>query len=332
MVDILLSGFADEAAADKTIDQQFSTMAALGLRYLSIRFVDTGNGVQNVLELSDDDLRRISKRLADYGLEIASIGSPVGKVRIVDLDDGTGNRYVPFDDYLQTEVAAAIRAAEALQTRLIRGFSFYHPRNTDPAACLPQAVDQLGQIVDLCDRHGLTFGLEVEANLIGHSGSLLQQIHQQISHPGLVLVFDGANLVTQGYTSLQIMEQFREMLPGLGWMHVKDYRAASGETAAPGRYVDEEALSRYVPCDRGSAGHAEIFQALLPHLPGLTQRLARRGIPGFFLDLEPHLRGGGQFGGFSGPDGMGIALRSLLQVLDHSGIRYQLKSFEELPK
>jgi len=43
---ILLSGFADEAANSKTLDQQFSAFAALGMRYFSIRFVDAGGNRQ----------------------------------------------------------------------------------------------------------------------------------------------------------------------------------------------------------------------------------------------------------------------------------------------
>jgi len=39
---ILLSGFADEAANQKTLDQQFSAFAALGILYFSIRLVDAG--------------------------------------------------------------------------------------------------------------------------------------------------------------------------------------------------------------------------------------------------------------------------------------------------
>ena len=49
-----------------------------------------------------------------------------------------------------------------------------------------------------------------------------------------------------------------------------------------------------------------------------------------FLDLEPHVRGGGQFGGTSGPDGMGIALRSLCRVLDTAKIAYHLRDFDDL--
>ena len=65
-------------------------------------------------------------------------------------------------------------------------------------------------------------------------------------------------------------------------------------------------------------------------IPKLERKLKRRGIPGVFLDLEPHLKGGGQFGGFSGPDGMCVALRGLCRVLDYVGIDYHLRDFEDV--
>jgi hypothetical protein len=49
-----------------------------------------------------------------------------------------------------------------------------------------------------------------------------------------------------------------------------------------------------------------------------------------FLDLEPHVKGGGQFGGFSGPDGMLVALRGLCRVLDYVGIEYHLRDFDDV--
>ena len=39
---VILSGFADEAANQKTAVQQFAAFAALGLQYYSIRFIDVG--------------------------------------------------------------------------------------------------------------------------------------------------------------------------------------------------------------------------------------------------------------------------------------------------
>ena len=41
---VILSGFADEAANQKTAVQQFAAFAALGLQYYSIRFMDLGDG------------------------------------------------------------------------------------------------------------------------------------------------------------------------------------------------------------------------------------------------------------------------------------------------
>ena len=43
---VILSAFGDEAAAQKTADQQFSALAALGLQYYSLRFIDVGEGVK----------------------------------------------------------------------------------------------------------------------------------------------------------------------------------------------------------------------------------------------------------------------------------------------
>ena len=65
-------------------------------------------------------------------------------------------------------------------------------------------------------------------------------------------------------------------------------------------------------------------------IPTLEKKLTKRGIPGVILDLEPHLKGGGQFGGFSGPDGMGVALRGLCKVLDYVGIEYHLRDFDDV--
>ena len=174
----------------------------------------------------------------------------------------------------------------------------------------------------------LTFGLEVEANLVGRDGHLLAEIHRRVNHPGLVLVFDAANLVVQGFSPAEIWGQWEAMKPGLGWLHIKDYRpVAAGRR---GRHVDEASLANFVPCDRGAGGHARILADLRTFLPALSRRLERRGIPGVFLDLEPHVRGGGQFGGTSGPDGMGIALRALCAVLDGADIGHHLRDFDDL--
>lgn len=325
---VLLSALADESAFTLTAVEQFTAMAALGLEYYSLRFIDVGKGIKNVMDLSKGEIQKLRHLEDQYGLNVASIASPIGKVKLIDREDGTKNRYVPFKKYLAKDVVKACDRAHAFETKLIRGFSFYHPRGEQPEDYLEQAVDQIGQIAEACHRSDLTFGLEVEANLVGQTGVLLAEIYRRVNHPGLVLIFDAANLIVQGFSTAQVYRQWEAMKPGLGWVHIKDYRKVAA--AARGKHVDEDMLANFVPADIGAGGHQKILADLREMLPSLSKRLTRRGIPGVFLDLEPHVRGGGQFGGTSGPDGMGIALRSLCRVLDKVAIDYHLRDFDDL--
>lgn len=325
---VILSGFADEAANHKTAVEQFAAFAALGLQYYSIRFIDVGSGVKNVMKLTKSEITKIRHLENEYGINVASIGSPIGKVKLLDVDDGTKNAYVPFGKYLKNDVARCCELAHAFETKLIRGFSFYHPRGSDPREHLPQVVDQLGQIAEACHRSDLTFGLEIEANLVGQSGEILAEIHRRVNHPALALIFDAGNIITQGCTPAEVFEQYRAMKKGLGWMHIKDYRDPNPMQRTD--HVDEEALKHFVPADLGDSAHEQIFKDFREMIPKLERKLKRRGIPGVFLDLEPHVKGGGQFGGFSGPDGFGVALRGLCRVLDYSGIDYHLRDFDDI--
>jgi len=325
---IILSGFGDEAANDRTMDQQFSAMSAIGLRYMSIRFIDAGNGIKNVMTLDESEIATVKQKLNEYGLKIATLGSPIGKAKLCDIDDGNGASYKPFEDYIKEDVVRACDLAEAFETKLLRGFSFYHPKGSDLEDHYAQAVDQVGHIAEVCKSRGLIFGLEVEANLIGQNGSILARMHQDIKSDSLVTIFDGANIVMQGYTADQVYDQYVAMKPGLGWVHIKDFA-----NPTPGQmieHVDEEALKQFVPADIGDCAHVRIMKDLGEFLPTLHDRMTALGVPGVFADMEPHVRGGGQFGGFSGPDGMGVALRAFCKVCDEAGVGYHLRDFEDL--
>lgn len=325
---VVLSGFGDEAANHKTAIEQFAAFAALGLQFYSLRFVDVGSGVKNVMKLTKTEITKLRHLENEYGMNVASIGSPIGKVKLCDVDDGTSNAFVPFDRYLDKEVSRACELAHAFETKLIRGFSFYHPKGSDPWQHVSQAADQLAQIADACHRSDLTFGLEIEANLVGQTGELMAELHRRVNHPALVTIFDGGNVVCQGFSSEQCYQQYLAMKPSIGWMHIKDYRDPQlvGRTG----HVNEEMLKHFVPADQGDSGHDRILRDFAEVIPQLEQKLTKRGIPGVVLDLEPHLKGGGQFGGFSGPDGLGVALRGLCRVLDYVGIDYKLRDFGDV--
>jgi sugar phosphate isomerase/epimerase len=325
---IVLSAFGDEAANQKTAAEQFAALSALGLQYYSLRSIDVGSGIKNVMKLTKTEITKLRHLEDEYGMNVASIGSPLGKVKLRDFDDGTKNQFVPFDRYLDKEVKLACELAHAFETKLIRGFSFYHPRGSDPREHLSQAADQLAQIAESAHRSDLTYGLEIEANLVGQTGTLVAELHRRVNHPALVTIFDGGNIASQGYSSEECFQQYLAMKPSIGWMHIKDYH--DPELAGVARHVDEDQLKCFVPAHLGDSGHERILRDFAEIIPHLEQRLTKRGIPGVILDLEPHLKGGGQFGGLSGPDGMGVAVRGLCRVLDHVGIEYHLRDFDDI--
>jgi len=325
---VLLSGFADEGAVRKTAREQMTMLAALGLSYYSIRFVDVGYGIKNVMQLGDEEVALLKQLHRDYGVRVATLGSPIGKVKIKDVDDGTTNRYVPFADYLERDVRRAIALAQAFETKLIRGFSFYPPKGEAPEAYLQEAGDRLGQIAALCEKEGVIFGLEVEANLVGQNGDLMSRLYRHVASKALTLVFDAANIFCQFGTGRAVLENYRAMADGIGWMHIKDYRQR-GRFQWRG-HVEEGMLKNFVPCDEGDCNHPALLKDFAKRLPALERRLKKLGVPGVFLDLEPHVKGGGQFGGTSRPDGFGVALRALLRVLDGARIRYRLRDYKDI--
>lgn len=325
---VILTGFADECSNTKTMIEQFATFAALGLQYYSIRFINLGNGVKNVMKLSTDEIQTVRELQNDYGLNVSSIGSPIGKIKLQDIDDGSNNIFIPFNKYLQNEVQHVCELAHQFETKLIRGFSFYQPQGENPEEYLPQVVDQLGQIAEMCHRSDLTFGLEVEANLVGQNGYLMAEIYRQVNHPAMLLIFDAANLIVQGFSTAEVFEQYEVMKPGLGWLHIKDYIKTAKNNEKT--HLNEDLMTGFVPADQGFAGHEAILRDFAKIIPSLNEKFKGRGIPGVFLDLEPHVKGGGQFGGYSGCDGLGVALRSLCNVLDYVGIEYHLRDFDDI--
>ncbi len=327
---VIISAFADEAANRRTALEQMTALAAIGIRNYSPRFIDvTGEGkVEHVTELSAEKLATLQSMHKEYGVSVTSIGSRVGKVKLLDVDDGSHNAFVPMEDYLAGEVRRTIQSAKALGTKLIRGFSFYHPRGTAPEQHLDQAADQIRTITQACADEGLIYGIEIEPNLVGETGPLLAELAKRVDHPSALLIFDGGNVAAQNKNAIQVYEEYLATVPWLGWMHVKDYRIDPNLVWEGA--VDEERLRNFVPCNVGDSGHEMIFRDLREQLPAIQQRLQALGLPGFYLETEPHLKGGGPFGGFSGPDGMGVAVRSLCSALDYTGIDYDLRTFADI--
>ncbi len=261
-----------------------------------------------------------------FAISAGSLGSPLGKVNLEPGYDGKV-QYVDPDVYLAM-VQHASDVAERFGTKLIRGFSFYSPPGEAPEQYVGQVVERLIPICGILARKGQVYGIEVEANLVGRTGHLVAEIVQGVRKAGCrnaVSIFDGANIRVQGYSPDDIWEQYLAMKPTLGWIHVKDFLSSGPVPKIPGGHVDEEAINSFATVRRGCCGYPRILRDWKDSLPQYEPALRELGIEQVLLDLEPHVAGGGQFGGFSGVGGMVEALISLAVVLKRIGIAVELQ-------
>ncbi|TSC59364.1 MAG: xylose isomerase domain-containing protein TIM barrel [Candidatus Peregrinibacteria bacterium Greene0416_62] len=326
---VTISCFSDEISAN--FRTQLEVTQALGLKHISIRSGDpaaTGRS-NNIMKWDEHEATVALRMLDEFGIKVAEFGSPIGKVKLRDQEDGTTNRYVEPNHY-RDEVRRACDLAVRFGAKRMRGFSFYQPKGLNPDDFLTEAADQLSDVVAVCAKAGLIYGVELEANLVGDNGARLVQIAKIIGNDKLRLVADPANITCQNIRGGAV-DSHQAMRPHLGWMHAKDYRIDPNATWKG--HVDEDGLKNFVPFGTGDSDVGLLLALLAEDIPRLESELAALGVTdGVLVTLEPHLRGGGQFGGFSGTDGMGIALRALCKCLDRSSIGYDLLGYEQMKR
>ena len=68
--------------------------------------MDVGNGIKNVMKLTKTEVTKIRHLEDEYGMNVSSIGSPIGKVKLKDVEDGTKNPYVPFQKIFSPKMSA----------------------------------------------------------------------------------------------------------------------------------------------------------------------------------------------------------------------------------
>lgn len=329
---VILTGFMDEGTRHrnkKDILEQMGLLLALGLSYYTPRAMSiNGRDEKNVGDLTEGEVDTLIDIHNEYGAKVSSLGLGIGKTRLTNLDDGSDNKFEPKRKTL-ARMDKAISIADRLGTKLLRCFSFYPPKGSNLAHYVNASVDKLGPLIDVCEKAGAIYGLEVESNLTCHNAETCMAIYNKINKPkSLALIYDGANLVVQ-HKDIDAVAEFVAMVDGLKWMHIKDYK--KGASVCEGGHVPEDLLKNFVPAgELGRVNHLEVFKELRKRLPGYISQLNELGVPGFFMDLEPHLKGGGQFGGYSGPDGMFVALEALKGVLYQAKIAYQVRSFNTL--
>lgn len=204
---IKLCAFADEAAT--TLQEQISALQRNGIRYLELRNVN-GKGVANITLQEAEGYARILK---ENGIEVYSIGSPIGKVDIS----------VDFDRYLE-DITHIFRLARIFGTDKIRMFSFYNAYEKRDLV-----ISYLRRMVEKAEEFGIELYHENEKDVYGDTADRVLDVLQSV--PGLKSVYDPANYLQVGEKAEKTINL---LYPKADYFHIKDVISATGELVPAG--------------------------------------------------------------------------------------------------
>lgn len=272
-----LSGFADEISPD--LDEQCRVLTDLGIRHIEFRSAwDT-----NVLDLDDDRLEMVRATLERAGIGTSSVGSPIGKIGV--LDD--------FDAHL-VRMRRALHVARVLQAPYIRLFSFFIPKGDGPAAHRDEVLRRMAALAAEAEGHDVVLLHENEKEIYGDTPQRCLDIVESVGSPALRLAWDPANFVQVGVTPFT--DGYEALRPHLEYLQVKDALLADGTVVPAG------------------AGDGEV--------EATVRALRADGYDGF-CSMEPHLATAGALGGFSGEHHFRRATTAFTRILDAVGVEYR---------
>lgn len=239
---IKLSGFADEIDTD--LSKQMQVIKKLNIHHVEMRGVN-GKGL---VEYSVGEAKEIKKQLTDSGIQLSSVGSPIGKIKIT--DDFTPH----MELYKHT-----VEIAHEMETPNIRMFSFFMPENESYDPYRGKVMDQMGQFVDYAKTSNIILLHENEKDIYGDMADRCQELMKEFYGEHFKAVFDFANFVQCKQDTIAAYEMLK---PYIAYIHIKDALWSDG-SVVPAGYGDgnvEKILTMLK--DSGYQG----FLSLEPHL------------------------------------------------------------------
>ena len=241
MAKLILSAFSDEYA--ESLQEQCQALNGFGIGYMEMRGV---NG-KNVSTLTKAEVAEAKKVLADYGVKVSSIGSPLGKIKLAGDMQG----------HIET-AKRVFETANELGAKNIRMFSFYLPDGKTREECKTEVFDGLEKLLLAAEAQGVTLCHENEALIYGESPEKCLEILEYFGGR-MKAVLDMGNFVLDGYNPVQA---YNLLLPYVEYFHVKDALYA-GAIVPAGK---GEAEIKAILDDYKANGAKDTFITLEPHL------------------------------------------------------------------
>jgi L-ribulose-5-phosphate 3-epimerase len=181
-----------------TLSVAIPVMREIGMTAAELRVIDG----KNILDLTEEELKRTKAALDEAGMRVISIASPVLKCVLPggpDLDsrfqhDAFASKHT-FDDQPRL-TDHAIKVAKFFGAPIIRVFSYW--RTVRPELCHEAIVTALAQLAKLAGQEDLIIGLENEHACNIGTAAETARILDFVSNKHLKLVWDPANALVAG--------------------------------------------------------------------------------------------------------------------------------------
>lgn len=206
------AAFADEAAED--LAGQVAALKRSCYGHLEIRNLDG----KSFTTLTVQQIKEVAAVLADNGLSVLSLGSPIGKIKVDD----------DFEAHMEL-CKHTLELGNVLGAKQMRMFSFFMPKDQDPTVYRQLVLDRVARITETAKAFGIQPCHENEKGIYGDTAARCLDLMQSV--PGLKAVFDPANFVQSGQDTLQAWDM---LAPYVEYMHIKD-GLPNGEVVPPGQ-------------------------------------------------------------------------------------------------
>jgi sugar phosphate isomerase/epimerase len=223
----VISGFADEIDSD--VDKQIGLLKELGISNVEFR---SGYGI-NVADYSIEQAIKLQEKFHSNGIKISAIGSPIGKIGILDDMDNCLKR-----------LGHVAELAQIFETNYIRMFSFYIPEEKNHGLYRDEVLRRTEQMVKLAASKNLVLLHENEKGIYGDMAERCLDLMKNFYGTNYKCTFDFANFVQ---CRQDTMEAYEMLEPYIEYIHVKDALFETGEV---------------VPAGMGNGKLREIFEKL----------------------------------------------------------------------
>ncbi|MDD4164686.1 MAG: TIM barrel protein [Eubacteriales bacterium] len=242
MGEFILSAFADEI--DANFDVQLNALKKLSIGMIELRGVDG----KSFVDLTENELYTVRKKLEDNNITISALGSPIGKIAV----DGD------FEAHKKLFLKV-MDIGDFLGCKRIRMFSFYPAEGISDSEFEAKVFCMIGELLEMAEKRSFVLCHENEKDIYGCSPERELKLVKHFNGR-LRIVLDPGNFEFCGIDGSNAYELLHEYID---YMHIKD-ADANGIIVPPGKGISP--IKKTLAALRRDRPDEDVILTIEPHL------------------------------------------------------------------